>query len=75
VKVLTEELSIRDQKINYLDKLLIERDNSQHAAWRKAKRLEKEKQDFIQQFETYKHEKDDAIATYEARIKRIKDTL
>lgn len=75
VKVLTEELSIRDQKINYLDKLLIERDNSQHAAWRKAKKLEKEKQEVIQQFEAYKHEKDDAIASYEARIKRIKDTL
>lgn len=55
VKVLTEELSVRDQKINYLDKLLIERDNSQHAAWRKAKKLDMEKQDVIQQFEAYKH--------------------
>ncbi len=75
VKVLSEELSLRDQKITYLDKLLIERDNSQHAAWRKAKRVEKEKQDVIQQFDAYKHEKEDAIASYEARIKRIKDTL
>ena len=38
-RVLKDELELRNKKIAYLDKLLIERDNSQHAAWRKAKKL------------------------------------
>jgi hypothetical protein len=45
--LLKEELSLRDKKISYLDKLLIERDNTQHAAWRKLKKSEKEKQDIL----------------------------
>jgi hypothetical protein len=39
------------------------------------KKIEKEKQEIANQFSEYRNEKEESVTNYEARIKRIKDTL
>ena len=62
-------------KMEHMDKLLIERDNNQHNANRKYKKVVVEKENIAKEAEFLREEKELIVGKYEKRLKQIKDTL
>ena len=56
--------------VAYLDKLLIERDNAQHAAVRKQKKAEKERHELMLEFEQYRKDREERIKGLEKKLEQ-----
>lgn len=52
-KALLSTVATRDRKVAFLEKLVLEKDNGEHAARKRMKRVEKEKQELSDTYSSY----------------------
>ena len=52
---LTNASHVKQKKIEFLEKLFLEKDNGEHAARKRMKKVEKEKQELSESYAAYKN--------------------